>query len=176
MENKELYDLIEKFLSSIKMSRRKFAKIAGIPPTTFQHKFEVKSKIRSDMYMAIYNAMLGIYLEEQDENKQEILDGIIEEFKTAYQRVDYIDPYIKRIIEAGRKDLENEDENDFHNSDKAWNEYLNHKYSQCYTVSERNCFISIQESLEALNETGKKIAAERVEELTKIPEYRKDNE
>ena len=176
VENKELYDLIEKFLSSLKMSRRKFAKMAGIPPTTFQHKFETKSKIRSDLYMTIRDAMLRCVLSETDPETQDALSDIIDELDNAYTMADYIDPYIKRILVADKETRKNKNPDDIHQLENAWNEYLNHRDSQNYTVAERNCILSLQLSLDKLNETGLKIAAERVEELTKIPDYRKDNE
>ena len=43
-------------------------------------------------------------------------------------------------------------------------------------LHKKDLFNRISASLEELNEKGQEIAAERVAELTKIPEYRKDNE
>ena len=160
MENKELYDLIEKFLNSIKMSRRKFAKIAGIPPTTFQHKIEKKNNIRTDTYHKLADAMGSILDKEQDESIKQELTGILDRFVTAYEASHAEDLALEQRIY------------DLLNNPSCFD--LSSSFSESISLEES--MIRICDAYDLLNEKGRKIAAERVAELTKIPDYRKDNE
>lgn len=162
MENKELYDLIEKFLNSIKMSRRKFAKIAGIPPTTFQHKIEKKNDMRTDTYHKIADAMSSILNKEQDEYAKQELATIRDQFVTVYET-----SHAKALATEKRI-------HDILNNPSWFDSMLSSGIKDSFTLEES--LERICDAYDLLNETGKEIAAERVEELTKIPEYRKDNE
>lgn len=154
MENfNELYKYLENFLKLSGYSNRKFALLADIPPTTFQNMLTRKSRIRLDVFLSIYEAMVKITGQLSGTRNHGTLASSRTEFCNLYCKMEGLeskDLMDMITLSLGTIDISNEQSDD---SSESRSRLLSAFYK--------------------MNETGQQAAAERVEELSQIPAYRK---
>lgn len=82
----KIYTLIERFLELINFSNRKFAKFAGVPPTTFQTMLNKKSKMKEDTLLSIIAAMgeLESVISLDNPDEQQELEDIVGDINEIY--------------------------------------------------------------------------------------------
>ncbi len=187
------YNTLSDCLKRAEYTRKEFAKLCGINPNSLQTMFSRKSEIKlstvdklffgirnlyhelSAMY-GEYSKFAGLALACQSFLVPESDD--LDDFYIGYALV-YGDE--QRVTEAKNNLAKKHRERDLQAIEKFAIEKFKENvesifHSQGTSEESDRYFKELIENFDKLNEKGQKIAAERVEELTKIPEYREEKE
>lgn len=140
---------IDGILKNRGISRRKLALSAGISPSSFQTAMARNTTISYDMLIPISN-VLQVPVHE--------LMGYSLKYDT---------PENRTIVEAGFKAA-------FSKGGAAdVSKWVSVPFEQVYAEQQAYLESRMKQAFSALNETGQKVACERVEELAEMPKYRR---
>lgn len=138
-----IYEYLDSILKERRMSRRKLALAAGIPPSTLQSAFERKGKMSLDMLASIAN----------------VLQLSLPEEKKLYQTFGY------------EVDFVEESEDDKELFDEVFSDLISEREKK--NTEYENYLSEMAEAYSKLNSEGQHVAVERVQELTEIKKYQK---
>lgn len=151
-----VYDRIDHELQKRRMSRRQLAIEAGIPTSTFQSVMERRRNISVEMLTSVSNALKVPFSEFVDELEDFYWDG---------ER--FVGPAKMRRLRELQKLADEVSQN--YDPDKA---AMLRAMLEEMSSDERNGDLLF--AFDQLNDRGQAVAIERVEELAKIPEYKKE--
>ena len=188
-------DSIEKFYNTLsdclkraKYTRKEFAKMCGINSNSLQTMFSRKSEIKISTADKLLFGIRSLYHELSimygEYSKSAGLALACQSFLVPASN-DLDDFFVGYALVYGDEQRVKEAENNISNKIMGRKIQSLENFSDLFKsvtgiqdTSEDSdmYFKTLVTNFDKLNEKGQEIAAERVEELTKIPEYRKDNE
>lgn len=172
-----IVDKIDSILKERNMSRRQLAKLAGIPTSSLQSAMERGKNISVDMLYKIADALNVPIVSLLDEInlKKEDIEPYIVEIETPFGTigVDISDSgaYETAIIDKYKNLVGETNEESYKKTPKS-----KEKVVAVIDPSnfKRTLEVKLIDQFQKLNSKGQEIAIERIEELTKIPDYQKD--
>lgn len=166
MNDKNAYPILKTFIKTAEMSNRKFAKIAGIPPSTFQAMLDRGSDMKQDTCNNIIAAMEKIIAEADDAARKQ-LDDLHSAFLAENSII-----ALHYLIHKSRANNPDTIEG-IKNAYKQAMEDLSQSAAQAvntYTEAQRT---RMNTAFDQLNPEGQAVAADQVENLTYNPKYQK---